>query len=353
MTQDQGVELLRNKLSCPLDEHASELLAALDYIPLAIAQAAAYINKCFPQMTVASYVRELNTNDKSRAKLLSQAANDLRSDGDASNSILTTWQITFERIREENPSAADLLSFMSFFNPQGVPGFLLYDSLGNEPTTEDNSDRVDKFRDNITLLRSYSLITTTLNGDVFGMHRLVRFATRTWLRSFGGEERWRRTFLAFMSKTFPNGDFNNWPRCQLLLPHVELLVQEEPIDATEARWWAEIMRNAAWSRYEQGLYIQAEKMARGSLSATTRVLGIEHPYTLATLEMLAVVLSAKGEHEEAEQMHRRGLELMEKVRGKEHPDYNDLHTNDGLVVMKVCLMVLYSLRREDQREEGI
>jgi hypothetical protein len=127
MTQDQGVELLRNKLLCPLDEHASELLAALDYIPLAIAQAAAYINKCFPQMTLASYVRELNTNDKSRAKLLSQAANDLRSDGDASNSILTTWQITFERIREENPSAADLLSFMSFFNPQGVPGFLLYD----------------------------------------------------------------------------------------------------------------------------------------------------------------------------------------------------------------------------------
>jgi hypothetical protein len=118
MTQDQGVELLRNKLLCPLDEHASELLAALDYIPLAIAQAAAYINKCFPQMTLASYMRELNTNDKSRAKLLSQAANDLRSDGDASNSILTTWQITFERIREENPSAADQLSFMSFFNPQ-------------------------------------------------------------------------------------------------------------------------------------------------------------------------------------------------------------------------------------------
>jgi hypothetical protein len=184
---------------------------------------------------------------------------------------------------------------------------------------------------------------TTLNGDVFGMHRLVRFATRTWLRSFGGEERWRRKFLAIMSKTFPNGDFNNWPRCQLLLPHVELLVQEEPIDATEARWWAAIMRNAAWYRYEQGLYIQAEKMARGSLSAMTRVLGIEHPYTLVTLEMLAVVLSAKGEHEEAEKVHRRALKGREKVWGKEHPD--------TLACINNLALVLYNKGEYEEAEQ--
>lgn len=116
-----------------------------------------------------------------------------------------------------------------------------------------------------------------------------------------------------MSEAFPNGHFNTWPLCQLFLPHVELLVLEEPIDATEAGWWAEIMQNAAWYTLGQGLYIQAEKMARGSLSATTRVLGIEHPYTLVTLELLAHVLSTKGEHEEAEQMHRRALKGREKV----------------------------------------
>jgi tetratricopeptide (TPR) repeat protein len=66
-----------------------------------------------------------------------------------------------------------------------------------------------------------------------------------------------------------------------------------------------------------GALYSAEKMARGSLSATTRVLGIKHPDTLMALEILAVVLNTKGAYEEAEQMHRQALELVEK--GKEHP----------------------------------
>ncbi len=79
------------------------------------------------------------------------------------------------------------------------------------------------------------MVTTNEIGDVFEMHQLVQFATRVWLRSFGGEDRWRRKFLAILLQKFPTGKFNNWPQCQLLLPHVKSLVSEEPVDTEEAK----------------------------------------------------------------------------------------------------------------------
>ena len=310
MSQDQGLKLLRNKLSHPLDGPATELLATLDYMPFAIARAAAYINKRWPRTTIASYTQELHTGEKEREKLLSQATTDLDRDEEASNSILAILQISFNHIREDRPSAAELLSFMSFFNPQGIPESLL----------RHYSNYESEFEDDLDLLRNYLLVTTNEIGDVFEMHRLVQFATRVWLRSFGGEDRWRRKFLAILSQKFPTGKFNNWPQCQLLLPHVESLVSEEPVDTEEAKWWAQILYNAAWYARAQGLYIRAEEMVQSSILARTRTLGTDNADTLASVSDLALVLQEQGKYSEAERMNQRALEGHEKVLGKEHPD---------------------------------
>lgn len=52
-------------------------------------------------------------------------AGDLRRDESASNSVVATWQMSFEHIREERPSAANLLLSISVFNPQGIPESVL------------------------------------------------------------------------------------------------------------------------------------------------------------------------------------------------------------------------------------
>ena len=49
------------------------------------------------------------------------------------------------------------------------------------------------------------------------------------------------------------------------------------------------------------------------------VLGKEHPYTLSSMNNLALVLNEQGKYEEAEIMHREELKLCQKIRGKEHP----------------------------------
>jgi hypothetical protein len=108
---------------------AADLVKVLDLIPLAISQAAAYIQKRAPRSSVQQYLDDFRKSEGKRARLLSRALGDLRrdlrQDGGASNAILTTWQVTFDHVRSERPSAADLLSLMSFFDRQGIPESLL------------------------------------------------------------------------------------------------------------------------------------------------------------------------------------------------------------------------------------
>lgn len=53
---------------------------------------------------------------------------------------------------------------------------------------------------------------------------------------------------------------------------------------------------------------------------TEKARGKEHPLTLVSINNLALVLFEKGEYEEAEKLHQKGLNAREKVLGKGHPD---------------------------------
>jgi hypothetical protein len=126
MDEGHALALFRKKLGEGHDEqHASELLQALDCMPLAISQAAAYIRQKAPRISISRYISNLQRGDQDRAALLEKDLGDSRRDQSASNSIIATWQISFEYMQEQRPSAARLLSLMSFFDRQGIPEFVL------------------------------------------------------------------------------------------------------------------------------------------------------------------------------------------------------------------------------------
>ena len=53
---------------------------------------------------------------------------------------------------------------------------------------------------------------------------------------------------------------------------------------------------------------------------TEKMLGMEHPSTLTSMNNLAEVLSSQGRYKKAEEMDQQALALTETVLGKEHPD---------------------------------
>ncbi|VTO85059.1 unnamed protein product [Fusarium graminearum] len=322
MDDTRGLRLLQNKLNGDFDKDAAvDLLRALDYIPLAITQAAAYINRRAPRASVQTYLDAFRESDKKKGSLLNRDAGDLRRDETVSNSVVTTWLVTFEQIRRERPSAAKLLSFISFFNPQGIPVFVLHDY--NTGLT-DNVDRdaeaeSDDFEDDLDVLRGYSLVSVTAAQDVFEVHSLVQFCTRAWISMVGDAERWKRVFLWSISRHFPSGAFETWRTCQLLLPHIESLLEEKPSDE-ELQNWTCLLTNCAWYMRTTGNFGAAEILGRKAVETRVEVLGEEHPDTLISIAYLASTFSGQGRWKEAEELNVGVIEMRKRVLGEEHPN---------------------------------
>ena len=324
MEEGEAAELLKKKLVKPLDGSEASLLAALDYFPLAITQAAGYINRQ-PGMSVSAYVGKL-TNIASKTSLLEKHLPDVRRHEKAKSSILKTWWISFEEIKLERPGAADLLSFMSFFNRQGIPKFMFqyYTSYvkGDETATSGTSTKGDddELEEHIAVLHSFSLISTTTKDDEFEMHGLVQFATRAWLISTEHEEECWGRYLTTMVAAYPEGRYENWATCRALLPHIQSIGEKRPSSEEHGRAWTQVLTNAGWYTLEQGLLSQARRLIKMSLGKCEELYGANDDTTLLNFDILALVLQDQGEYEESEAMHRRALAGREEKLGEDHPD---------------------------------
>ena len=313
MDQGHALALLQKKLGTDLErDDEVKLLQTLDYMPLAITQAAAYISQRAPRTTVSRYLQDLLRGDKERASLLKKDVGDSRRDGRASNSIIATWQISFEHIRQNKPSAARLLSLMSLFDRQGIPELLL-----NHCHQEDDVE--DDFEDDIHILSSYSLIGTNVDGNVFEMHRLVQFSTKAWLEINGELEKWKEQYIKVIDEAFPVGRYENWKTCLDLFPHAENVLAYRPTNEAHLERWSSILFNAAWYANDRGNYSAAEEMNRRALEGYEKALGLEHPSTLSSIANLALTYSNRGRWKEAEELDVQVMETSLRVLGDEHP----------------------------------
>ncbi|KAM0332410.1 hypothetical protein ACHAQA_002690 [Verticillium albo-atrum] len=173
MEEAQALQLFRNKLGQDVDEPSTlELIHRLDCIPLAVSQAAAYIFKRGPRVTVRSYLDDFQKSERRKGTLLRSDRGDLRRYEGMSNSVMVTWQMTFEQIRRERPRAAKLLSLMSCFHAQNIPEYMLHDYAANYADPDeangdqgkggDDDDDDDQFQNDMEVLQSYSLVTPTV-----------------------------------------------------------------------------------------------------------------------------------------------------------------------------------------------
>ena len=95
---------------------------------------------------------------------------------------------------------------------------------------------------------------------------------------------------------------------------------EHESDAKMQRTGAAALHRLADCLGGQGKYAEAEALGREVLGALKRVLGAEHPDTLATEGNLAVSLRGQGKYAEAEALGREVLGVRKRVLGAEHPD---------------------------------
>ncbi|PSN58826.1 putative kinesin [Corynespora cassiicola Philippines] len=356
MDEVQARTLFEKKLEGKEREHedsagVDELAAALEYMPLAIVQAAAYIVQRGPRCSVRQYLEELKRSERKRTSLLNHNGGQLRRDWEASNSIIVTWQISFEHIQETRPLAADLLSLMSFFDRQGIPEELVrtrapsadvrneqkLDEDGLESDSDDDtsqsSEGDDEFEEDMATLRSFYFISVETGGTSFEMHALVQLATRKWLDANGRLEQWKQQFISNLSAAFPTGHYENWKSCRALFPHAKSAAGQKPQEAPSLEEWAMLMYRAAWYAEQIGDMANAEALAVQSMKVRKKVLGPDHEDTLWSIAMVADAYSLggrmanlastyrnQGRWDDAEKLFVQVMKTRKTKLGDDHPD---------------------------------
>ena len=217
-----AADFLVNRTGDP-DRAAARVLAAeLGGLPLALEQAAAYM-----QATGTTLARYLPLFRDRQADLLAR--------GEASGhpaDVAATLGLALSRLAEDAPPAAGLVRLLAFLAPEPVPlDLLLTDEqaaglLGPEVVAEVGPVLGDPVAagDAMTALRRYSLVTPAGDGLVV-VHRMVQAITRAQLSA---EEAglWGRAATALVELAVPADPElpAAWPVGAVLLPHARAVI---------------------------------------------------------------------------------------------------------------------------------
>ena len=354
LSSQEAKALLRLKLkgsTSTFDVSSTErLLNILGSIPLAITQAAAFINR--NRMTIQSYLAALEKDKQNMTDYLSQELQDPRRPRDFLNSVFRTWKLSFDQILAQEPQTAKRLSLMAMLDPQRIPEKLL-----RRP-----AEREVDFRLAISTLDAFALIGQEIGGETYAIDLLVQASVQYWLEQRSEKMNYAGQALQLLAEEFPNSEYEHKETCESMLTHAQAVLYHKYTSENEMRHRAALLYNVAWFNWQQGRYDSAyeavsesyniyqeqagdvvtttldslslltlvlqdqrkykaaEEMHRRALEGYEKVLGVEHPDTLTSVNNLALVLQYQGKYEAAEEMNRRALKGREKVLGVEHPE---------------------------------
>ena len=170
MEEAEAIELMQ-RLSGYDDEilNVKELVKTLGYLPLAIAQAAAYIRQQNKQIsyTVKDYLAEYKQEHKELLKedSLSQAWS-----GTPHEPVAVTWLMNIKDLHKKEPLTIFLMHCCAYFDSKNIPQALLKVCLQRwQPNLTDIS-----FRKILNYTQAYSLLTLERNHQAVSIHRLVQ-----------------------------------------------------------------------------------------------------------------------------------------------------------------------------------
>ncbi len=288
------------------DAITTELLDELTYLPLAIAQAAAYLNRN-KNTSIADYLLLLRNTEQDMISLLSQQFRDTTHLKDSENAIARRL-VSFDQIRDQDELAADLLSFISCIESKSIPRSILPSVHPEERMTRA-----------IGTLCAYSFTTKRGNEEIYDMHRLVHLASGVWVERHGTTEETMEKAIRYVSTVFPYAAYGNRSIWRGFLTHALRLLGRQPREDVEERYT--LCLKVGQSLYTEGRIGDSVKWLEESFQWRKDNLAEEHPDRLASQHNLAMAYQADGQKIKAESSYySMWLEWHTKKTREEHPD---------------------------------
>ena len=305
LARAETVALLQARIPAMDEELADKLAAELGDLPLAAAQAAAYLEQT--DLPPADYLRRFRTR---RADLLTR--------GEVvgyAGRVDTAWVLALERLSGADPAAVQLLELAAFLAPEPVPLSLIHDhaALLGEPLRAAAADP-DVLADTLGALVGYSLARR--HGEGFQVHRLVQAVIRQQLPPHRQQASAERV-VALLAAASPGDPENpaSWAGYTKLAPHV--LAAGPLVDSSPAG--RQLVLDTAHYLRAHGDLSASRVVCEQVHDRWRLILGPDHPATLTAASKLSLTLFALGEMEPARALGEDTLARCRRVLGADHP----------------------------------
>ncbi|KAK5246710.1 hypothetical protein LTR20_007356 [Exophiala xenobiotica] len=317
----------------------SRLIKLLDGLPLALTQAAAYI-----QQTRTSFAQYINLYNTQWKDLMESQDKDGIPLPAYHRSIWRTWTISYEAIRAKNEAAANLLLLWAFLDYRdlwyglfvGIEERSILAGQDRHASLREICRSEVAFNRAISLLINYCLVESMESLAGYTVHPVVH----QWARHVQSEERrldFARVAVTMVGHAVPsNSERDFWIVQTRLLGHAECCFQWITEDWCQLGKWQDV-GNQGETIYDeklddihdallglgnlyrdQGKLVQAETMYQRALQGYEKALGQEHTSTLDTINNLGGLYADQGKLAQAESMYQRALQGYEKALGQEH-----------------------------------
>jgi hypothetical protein len=304
LARTETVELLRRRIP-ELDAGLAQQLAAeLGDLPLAAAQAAAYLEQT--GLPAGDYLSRFRSR---RADLLAK--------GDVlgyQGRVDTTWTLSMDRLQVDSPAAVPLLQLAAFLAPEPIPMRLFTDhpELLGDPLRA--AADPDTFADMVGAVVGFSLARRL--PDSFQLHRLVQATIRQQLAS-DQQHAMIDQVLALLAAAHPGNPTNpaSWDAYARLAPHV---LATSPLGDHHADS-RQLMLGTIDYLNIRGDSRTSRVLARELLDRWRQGLGPDHPDTITLATVLTFALAWMAEGEQARLLGQDTLERCRRVLGPDHP----------------------------------
>lgn len=315
--------------------NAEQILACtisqeLGSLPLALDQAGAYIEET--QCGLQGYINIYQTHKFELLQKRGTMADD------HPEPVLTTWLLSFTKVEQINPTAADLLRICAFLHPEAIPeDILLKGAMHLGPLLSSTETNILVFNQAIATLLSYSLVRRNNFDKTIFIHRLVCDAVRNNLKQ---EETylWSEKVLKMLKANFPQEESTSWDEFEKLIPHItkyiDILWKSNGIHLSLIPDLPFLLKRAAIYLYNRARYGEAERLYLITAYIWEQLLGEENnPYLASTFNGLANLYKDLAEMDKAQIFYQNALFIWEKASGLpelEHFHEDIAHTFNGL-----------------------
>jgi tetratricopeptide (TPR) repeat protein len=312
------------------------LLEMLDGLPLAIAQAGAYLQESgapiekYIQLYEQQWRELMESHDQDSVALLDYQQ----------RSVLSTWTISYNAIRGKNLAAANLLLLWACLDNKDMWYELLAEAGKRSRDDEDwtsewlpnIANNEPKFIAAITLLRNYSLVEHVQDQASYSTHPVVH----TWAYHIQNEQErteFIRLAVAVVGWAVPRRSEKEYSILQRrLLPHAQQCSRGILAASRAGKDWIRMSGAGSLGNYvipgainglgrlyaNQGNLTEAEQMYERALQGKEEALGPNHTSTLRTVDSLGNLYLRQGKVAKAEQMYERALRGTEEALGPNH-----------------------------------